>query len=188
MKPWARFFDACVKCGLTKYKHEANGFCKHCRISEYNERKKAKAKKGLKADGTAKRGYTKTGERSKKSLTTSADNLARKDCHSRGYCEACEWPKLNPPKTTKGACGGGLQWCHIEGRRHKKIRWNPLNCLCMCAQCHLYFTDHSAEFGLFVEWLHPGRLAFLAELDRSTPRIDAQEWINYYKEKERKGA
>lgn len=144
------------------------------------KRKKA-LKKGLKADGSPKRGYTKAGNRSLKSLTTSADGLARKACHSRGYCQAAEWEKMNPPKTNGGACGGGLQWCHIESRRHKKIRWHPDNCLCMCAQCHAYFTDHSAEFGLFVEWLFPGRLAWLAELDRTTPKIDADYWIGYYK-------
>lgn len=43
MKPWARFFDKCVKCGLTEHKHESNGFCKRCRVSAYNANKKEKA-------------------------------------------------------------------------------------------------------------------------------------------------
>lgn len=143
--------------------------------------RKAKTKPWLKPDGTPKRGRTKTGAVSKKTLTDRLDRLARKDCHARGFCEASFWQKFNPPKTTKGECNGGLQWCHIEGRRHKKIRWSPMNCLCMCASCHAYFTDHSAEFGLMVEALYPGRLQFLAELDKDTPIIDFEYWLEYYK-------
>lgn len=138
----------------------------------------------LREDGvTPKRGYTKAGKPSLTTLTTKADNLARKACHLRGYCEAAEWVKLFPPKTNGGACGGGLQWCHIVGRRHKKVRWSPLNCLCMCAQCHAYYTDHSAEFGAKVEAAFPGRLEALRAIDADTPKPDPEYWIGYYKER-----
>jgi len=149
--------------------------------TQLKSRKKLAKKTWLKSDGTAKRGYTKTGAKSKVTITRKLDNLARKACHDRGYCEAKIWRKYNPPKTTKGACNGGLQWCHIVGRRHKKIRWSPLNCLCMCASCHAYFTDHSAEFGLMVEELYPGRLVFLAKLDKDTQIIDTDYWMAFYK-------
>lgn len=142
-----------------------------------------KAKPWLKPDGKPKRGRTKKGEVSKKTLTNRLDALARKDCHKRNKCEAKDWEKFDPPLTTKGECSGGLEWCHILSRRHKKIRWSPLNCLSLCSSCHSYFTDHSAEFGLFVEHILPGRLEYLGKLDRDTPYIDYEYWENYYKGK-----
>ena len=140
-----------------------------------------KPKPHLTKEGNVKRGWTKSGKRSKKSLTNTADKYAREACHARGFCEVAHIPKLSPPSTTKGACGGGLQWCHIVGRKHKKLRWDPLNCLAMCAQCHAYYTDRSAEFGIVVETLYPGRLEELARIDRETKRIDAEYWIAFYK-------
>jgi len=139
-----------------------------------------KRKSHLKPDGSPKRCFTKTGKISKVTLTRKADALARKACHARGYCEAAFWAKYSPPKTTGGKCGQELQWCHILSRRHKKIRWSPLNCLCMCADCHRYFTDHSAEFGLMVEALYPGRIELLGQLDKDTRDIDHEYWIDIY--------
>ena len=140
-----------------------------------------KPKPWLRADGTPKRGYTKAGKKSKKTLTAAADTLARRACHARGYCQGAGWEKKNPPKTTGGSCQGRLEWAHILSRRHMKIRWMPENCLCLCSSCHAYFTAEPHEFYLLVEILHPGRMDFLYEAMRDKGPIDHEKWIEFYK-------
>ena len=30
---------------------------------------------------------------------------------------------------------------HFYGRRHRGLRWEPLNCTCLCHTCHMAFTE-----------------------------------------------
>lgn len=153
-------------------------------------RKPPKKKDWLRPDGSPKRGYTKAGKKSETSQTAKADRLAREDCHSRGHCEAAFWEKRNPAKANGGQCGGYLSWCHIMSRVHHEIRWDPQNCLCMCAQCHDYFGREPHEFYQMVETLKPGTMAYLYQERRVVSptelSIIKQEWISYYEKK--KGA
>lgn len=43
-------------------------------------------------------------------------------------------------------CGsiGNLQWAHVLSRRHKSMRWNPDNAMCLCAGCHLHWHHEPA--------------------------------------------
>lgn len=111
-------------------------------------------------------------------LSEAADNLARADCHSRGGCQAINFVKV---KKWGEGCSPQLHWAHIFSRRHKEIRWCPLNCLCLCASCHRYFTIEPKEFVDLVESLYPGRWDELrARLDNS--KSDPQKWIDFYRE------
>lgn len=125
---------------------------------------KAKTKPWLRPDGKPKRGWTKTGKPSGKSLMAKADRLARADCHARGYCQAEGWVKWNPPKSgigKDGVCGGSLEWCHIRSRSYRSIRHDPRNCLSLCSACHRHFTRNPDEFAFFVEQLLPGTYDYL---------------------------
>ncbi len=39
----------------------------------------------------------------------------------------------------------GLQWAHIISRRYKSVRWDPLNSICLCAGCHLWWHHRPTE-------------------------------------------
>lgn len=52
-----------------------------------------------------------------------------------------------------------LQWAHVLSRASHSIRWEPLNSMCLCAGCHLYFWHKSpAESGAWFAEKYPGRL------------------------------
>ena len=148
---------------------------------------KSKVKKHLRKDGSVKRGYTKTGKVSLATLRTSADNLARADCHSRGECQLSFWQKVRPPKTTGGKCKGSLQWAHIVKRHNLEVRHDPDNCWLLCDSCHRYFEDHPDEFYLATEALDPGRHDYLHAQMRDKRNTDIRviylEWIAFYKSK-----
>jgi hypothetical protein len=63
-------------------------------------------------------------------------------------------------------CGStqNLQCSHIVGRRVKSLRWDSMNSTCLCAACHMRFTENPLDH---VRWLekHLGRqhLAILQE-------------------------
>ena len=49
-----------------------------------------------------------------------------------------------------------LQCSHIIGRRVKSVRWDGMNATCLCAGCHMRFTEQPLEH---IRWLekHLGR-------------------------------
>jgi hypothetical protein len=57
---------------------------------------------------------------------------------SRGQCEAC---------------GGtnSLQCAHIIGRRYAATRADERNAFCLCAGCHMRFTEHPDEWLDFID-------------------------------------
>jgi hypothetical protein len=44
-----------------------------------------------------------------------------------------------------GATGGQLDCSHFYGRRHRGLRWEPLNAACLCNTCHRAFTEDPEE-------------------------------------------
>jgi len=44
----------------------------------------------------------------------------------------------------------GLQCAHIIGRRNMMLRWDPMNALCFCVGCHLYW-QHKEPLQ-FTDW------------------------------------
>jgi hypothetical protein len=59
---------------------------------------------------------------------------------SRGMkCECCQ------------RTDGQMELAHIFGRRHKSVRWDTLNGLCLSHTCHRYYTENPVEFTRFLE-------------------------------------
>lgn len=66
-----------------------------------------------------------------------ADLLFSELIRSRGACEYCG-------KTYN------LQCAHIVSRRYIATRVDERNAMCLCAGCHMWFTNHPVEWGIFV--------------------------------------
>jgi hypothetical protein len=49
-------------------------------------------------------------------------------------------------------CGhsDSLQCAHIISRKYSQTRTDLANAFCLCASCHMYFTDNPVDFGHFV--------------------------------------
>lgn len=70
-----------------------------------------------------------------------ATELHAKLIRSRGHCE-------NPD------CKGGwnqLHTAHIISRRHAATRTDEKNAFCLCAACHMRFTDYADEWMDFID-------------------------------------
>jgi len=65
----------------------------------------------------------------KKTLSNKLDKLFSEKVRSKGACEHCG-------KTEH------LQCAHIYSRKHKWLRWDLENALCLCAGCHLYWWHY----------------------------------------------
>lgn len=74
---------------------------------------------------------------SPKGMKLRADKLFSQIIRSRGACQACG-------KTLN------LQCAHVISRRFANTRCDEDNAFCLCAGCHMYYTDHPVEFGTFV--------------------------------------
>ena len=116
----------------------------------------------------------------KKAKKSSRNGLA--ESYARAYC------KRDEKCLAEGEfveCGPGrfsyFEWCHLVGRRAKRIMFHPDNSVCMCGKHHAFFTQHPASFQVFIEKLYPGRWEFLAELERNAGKNDPDYWIEYYK-------
>jgi hypothetical protein len=68
-----------------------------------------------------------------------ADKLFSQIVRSRGRCEKCGNSDYSK-----------LQCAHIVSRRFANTRCDEDNAFCLCAGCHMYFTDHPVDFGDFV--------------------------------------
>lgn len=59
---------------------------------------------------------------------------------------------------------GQTECAHIYGRRHKAVRWDTLNALCLCHTCHRSFTENPLDFTTWlIEYLGQGYLDILNE-------------------------
>lgn len=66
-----------------------------------------------------------------------ADKLFSLIIRSRGRCEGC-------------GSAWNLQCAHVVSRRFANTRCDEDNAYCLCAKCHMFYTDHPVDFGLFV--------------------------------------
>ena len=69
-----------------------------------------------------------------------ADKLFSQYIRKDGICERCG-------RTNEVV---QLQCAHIFSRRFLVTRYDPLNCLCLCAGCHRWGHDNPVEF---TEWV-----------------------------------
>ena len=58
---------------------------------------------------------------------------------ARGMCENCG-----------SRCN--LQAAHVLSRRYAATRTDERNAFCLCARCHMRFTEHADEWMGFVDW------------------------------------
>lgn len=94
-----------------------------------------------------------------------ADLLFSRLVRAAGRCESCGSTRA-------------LQCAHIDSRRYLRIRWERLNALCLCARCHLRYTDRPLEFAEFVATVRtPQQLEQLRHLRECGPRPDVEDVI-----------
>ncbi len=123
--------------------------------------------------GTGKPARTKRPNKVRKTgrakLKRLADKLAGQICRARGKCEAC---------------GAGpeavLQWAHLFSRRYHAVRWNLLNCACLCKGCHFKYGLRPLEFD---EWMRAilGLPAYdeLRRIALKNERVDMEATVAY---------
>ena len=63
----------------------------------------------------------------------------------------------------------GLDTSHVVGRRHKSVRWHPLNAKAVCFTCHRWWHENPTESGKWAEaFLGPEKYAELIALKNET--------------------
>lgn len=87
------------------------------------------------------------------------------------HCECCN------------SADGQLDCAHIVGRRNRQTRWDDQNAICLCRNCHQYFTDHPHDW---YEWtianLGADRILAVRERAKSTDKVtdaDKKAITNY---------
>jgi hypothetical protein len=80
--------------------------------------------------------------------------------YSKNY--TCEHCNISGGKRNSGL--PNMELAHIYGRRHKSIRWDTLNGLCLCSTCHQMFTESPVTFTRWLEgYVGTGYLDILTE-------------------------
>jgi len=101
--------------------------------------------------------------------TTTAARGAKRKCdvlfsqliRARGWCERC-------------GSTANLQCAHIISRRYAHTRTDLENAYCLCAGCHMFFTDHPVEFARFVRGMTTTRT--YERLRGQSQRRDKFDW------------
>ena len=90
-------------------------------------------------------------------------------------CENCGYQ-------TQGKCTS-IQCAHIISRKYKLTRYHPDNAFCLCAKCHMNFTDHPLLFADFVKSKQGEELpAIIREIAYSKRKVIKLEWEDMYKD------
>ena len=84
--------------------------------------------------------FAKPKKISKSKLQKKCDILFSLITRHIGICEAKVFTKVR--------CGGQLQCAHIVGRTNRRLRWDSMNAISMCAGHHRYFTTHNEQWWL----------------------------------------
>ena len=72
-----------------------------------------------------------------------------------------------------------LQWAHIEPRGYLSIRWQPDNCMTLCAGCHRWWHDNPVaagawyvlKFGTKPKWWGTGKV------DVKLTKLWLEQWL-----------
>jgi hypothetical protein len=111
-----------------------------------------------------------------KQLEKKADDLTRAYCKREGVC-AAEGYTFG---TSIKGCGGWFEWAHLKSRKHRTIKHDPLNYVCLCKHHHSFFTCHPDLWTDFIEAKYPGRWDRLNALLIEGGKPDYQYWIDFY--------
>lgn len=68
------------------------------------------------------------------------------DCVRERAAWTCESCKKYYPEGNRN----GIECAHIVGRANKRLRWEPLNAVCLCTSCHMRYTANPLQFTQFV--------------------------------------
>ena len=69
-----------------------------------------------------------------------------------------------------------LQCAHIISRKYSNTRTSLNNAFCLCASCHMYFTDNPVDFGTFtIEKIGEEEYRVLLEQRQLTSKVDWKE-------------
>ena len=74
-------------------------------------------------------------------------------------------------------CGNthALQCAHIISRKYGHTRTDLENSFCLCASCHMYFTDNPVDFGHFtIDQIGEENYQGLLDRRRLTSKVDWQ--------------
>jgi hypothetical protein len=72
-------------------------------------------------------------------------------------------------------CGSthALQCAHIISRKYGNTRTDLNNAFCLCASCHMYFTDNPVDFGTFtINEIGEDAYGVLLERRQLTSKVD----------------
>ena len=68
-----------------------------------------------------------------------------------------------------------MECAHIYGRRYKSVRWDTLNCLCLCHTCHRKYTEAPIDFhSWLVGYVGQGYLDILNEKRQRIQKVTKQ--------------
>lgn len=90
--------------------------------------------------------HSKPKKINKTAQTRRLDILFSKAIRSIGFCQA--EGKLIDGKLIR--CGGQLQCAHITTRSNRRLRWDTMNALSLCAGHHRWWTTHPLEWVEFL--------------------------------------
>ena len=77
-------------------------------------------------------------------------------------------------------CGSvhALQCAHIISRKYGNTRTDLNNAFCLCASCHMYFTDNPVEFGTFtIDKIGEEAYAVLLQQRQLTSKVDWKQEV-----------
>lgn len=78
------------------------------------------------------------------------DPLMSKLVREKEFCERC------------GRTNTSFDWSHVVGRKNLTLRWDIINALCLCFQCHKFFWhEEPLESGEWFRNKYPHRYNYL---------------------------
>lgn len=96
------------------------------------------------------------------------DRICGKKVRDRGKCDKCR-------------SIDNLTWAHIISRRYYSTRWDLDNALCLCLDCHRYYTDHPFEWEIWVRNKIGGRYDNLYLKANTYMKMDYKEVLKKLK-------
>lgn len=90
-------------------------------------------------------------------------------------CESCGH--------NEGGKSQAIQCAHIISRKYVLTRYHPDNAFCLCASCHMNFTDHPLLFADFVRSKQGNELPdIIREIAYSKRKVIKPEWEDMHRD------
>lgn len=94
------------------------------------------------------------------------DPLMSKLVRQKNFCEKC------------GRRGTSFDWSHVIGRKNLTLRWDILNALCLCFQCHRFFWhEEPLDAHNWFKDKYPERYEYLLKAKNMTLNRTEQDYI-----------